>query len=119
MACLFLFLLIFQGKKAHVKIELETTLVPGYCKQCVGVDSDRFVFVFVANLTNGDHRRLNCGITGSHYYTSCTVVGQPVVMLVQCREHETTDGNHGQLQQPSSIVVSVNERAKTFQQIND
>jgi len=48
------------------------------------------------------------GFTGNHQNTSFTFIVQSVIMLVPS-ENNTTAGYYEELQQPSSIDVSVNE----------
>jgi len=82
----------------------------GIFTQPVAVDLDRFVFLFVANLANGDPLRLHYGTYGKplecklyFHWSIRDYVGS------QSRENETTAEYHGKLQQLSSIDVSVNE----------
>ena len=50
--------------------------------QPVAVYLDRFVFLFVATLTNGGPYGCIMGLTGNHWNTSCTVIGQSVIILI-------------------------------------
>ena len=78
--------------------------------QPVAVDLDRFVFLFCANLANGDRLRLHYGTYRKpleyklyFHWSIRDYVGS------KSRENETTAEYHGKLQQLSSIDVSVNE----------
>ena len=98
-------------RKEEISIKLETTLVHGYFYTACSVRSRPFcIFIRCEACKWRSPLRLHYGIYGKplEYKLYCYSSIRDYVGS-QCRENETTAGYHGQLQQSSSIVMSVNE----------